>query len=74
MTLKNILSKPVAAGCTVGLILLAGVMYPQSTPQRRSRHGAAAGDGSRTAGARSGRLADVAAHVEQLGLQPAESN
>ena len=37
MTLKNILSKPVAAGCTVGLILLAGVMYPQSTPQRRSR-------------------------------------
>ena len=32
MTLKNILSKPVAAGCTVGLILLAGVMYPQSAP------------------------------------------
>ena len=32
MTLKNILSKPVAAGCTVGLILLAGVMYSQSTP------------------------------------------
>jgi hypothetical protein len=30
MTLKNILGKPVAAGCTVGLILLAGVMYPQS--------------------------------------------
>ena len=27
--LKNILSKPVAAGCTAGLILLAGVMYPQ---------------------------------------------
>jgi len=33
MTLKNILSKPVAVGCSVGLILLAGVMYPQSTPQ-----------------------------------------
>ena len=69
MTLKNILSKPVAAGCAVGLILLAGVMYPQF-----SAAGAAGGDGSRTAGARSGRLADVAAHVEQLGLQPAESD
>jgi alcohol dehydrogenase (cytochrome c) len=33
MTLKNILGKPVAAACTVGLILLSGVMYPQSTPQ-----------------------------------------
>jgi hypothetical protein len=33
MTLKSILSKPVAASCTVGLILLAGVMYPQSAPQ-----------------------------------------
>ena len=33
MTLKNILGKPVAAGCTVGLILLTGVMYPQSTLQ-----------------------------------------
>ena len=31
---KNILSKTVAAGCTVGLILLAGVMYPQSPPRR----------------------------------------
>ena len=37
MTLKNILGKPVAAGCTVGLILLAGVMYPQSTPQAPPR-------------------------------------
>src|SRR5213595_107833 len=33
MTFKKILRKPFAAGCTVGLILLAGVMYPQSTPQ-----------------------------------------
>jgi alcohol dehydrogenase (cytochrome c) len=33
MTLKNILRKPVAAGCSAGVILLAGVMHPQSTPQ-----------------------------------------
>jgi outer membrane protein assembly factor BamB len=32
MTLRNIFNRPVAAGCTVGLILLAGVMYPQSAP------------------------------------------
>jgi len=29
----NILNKPLAASCAVGLILLAGVMYPQSSPQ-----------------------------------------
>jgi len=34
MIFKNILSKPVAVGCTVGLILLAVVMYPQSAPPR----------------------------------------
>ncbi len=33
MTLKNILHRPVSAGCTVALILLAVVMYPQSSPQ-----------------------------------------
>jgi hypothetical protein len=33
MTFKNILNRPFAAGCTVGLILLAGVMYPQSAPR-----------------------------------------
>ena len=60
MTLKNILSKPIAAGCTVGLILLAGTTYSQPLRAGAPR----LGDGSGTAGARSGRLADVAAHAE----------
>ena len=36
MTLKNILGKPVAASCTVGLILLAGVLYSQAPPAPRA--------------------------------------
>ena len=72
MTLKNILGKPVAAGCTVGLILLAGVMYPQTSPQ--------APPAPRAVTDRELLEPDPAdwlmwrRTLEQLGLQPAESD